>query len=175
MVCLFGVCLIETLRSDLEPQFLHCLENMVVALEYAHFQIAERVVALLVVHVEQRRYLRKHGCDVLHKTFCALLVALLVVMELYDDHPLPGVGVAYHDVAQEPVLLPEVEEGHADRQRIVAYRVAYAVVQVVHEHAPLYRQYLVERSCDVESDGVHACAVEAVARRYLLFREPLLV
>ena len=59
---------------------------MVVALEYAHFQIAERVVALLVVHVEQRRYLRIHGCDVLHKAFCALLVALLVVMEMYDAY-----------------------------------------------------------------------------------------
>ena len=109
----------------------------------------------------------------LKQSLGTLLVALLVVVELYEHHPLAGVGVAYHDVAQQTVLLTQVEECHARLESIVAYGIAYAVVQVVHEPALLDRQNFVECASDVESDAVHV--VKLCTLGYLLACEPALV
>ena len=109
----------------------------------------------------------------LQQSLGALLVALLVVVELDEYHPLARVRVAYHDVAQQSVLLSEVEERHAGREGIVAYGVADLVVQVVHEPALLDRQNLVEGSGDVETDAVHVVELRTFGN--LLACEPALV
>ena len=57
MICLVGIGLVEALRSHLEPQFLHVLEDMVVALEHYYVLVAYGVVALLVVHIHEGGYL----------------------------------------------------------------------------------------------------------------------
>ena len=62
-------------------------------------------------------------------------------------------GIADDDITQQSNLLSEVEERQLVLNGIVAYAVANLIVQVVHEPALLNGQYLVEGSCDVESDG----------------------
>ena len=62
-------------------------------------------------------------------------------------------GIADDDITQQSYLLSEVEERQLVRNGIVAYAVANLIVQVVHEPALLDGQYLVEGSCDVESNG----------------------
>ena len=54
MVSLFGVGLVEALRSHLEAQLLHRLVDEVGALEGCKVEVADGVVALLVVHVDER-------------------------------------------------------------------------------------------------------------------------
>ena len=76
-------------------------------------------------------------------------------MELYKHHPLARVRIADYDVAQQAVLAPLVEEGHARSIGIVTDGVAYAVVQVVHKPTLLYRKYFVERPGYVKTYGVH--------------------
>ena len=173
MVSLLSVGLIEALRTDLEAEVLHCLVNVVVALEQGQVEVAECVITLLVVHIHKGCYLRELVSYVLQQAVCTLLVALLVIMELDENHPLSGVGVANHYVAQQTVLLSEVEECHACGEGIVAYGVANLVVQVVHQPALLDGQNLVEGSGDVKSDAVHI--VERSALGYLLACQPALV
>ena len=173
VISLLGVGLVETLRTNLEAQVLHRLEDVVVALEHREVEVAEGVVALLVVDVHERCYLRELVSDVLQQTLGALLVALLVVVELDEYHPLARVRVAYHDVAQQSVLLSEVEERHAGREGIVANGVANLVVQVIHEPAFLDGQNLIEGSGDVETDAVHVVELRAFGN--LLACEPALV
>ena len=173
VVSLVGVCLVEALRSHLEAQPLHCFKDVVVALEHGEVEVAERVVAFLVVDIEQRCDLWKLVGDVLHETQGTFVVALLVIVELHEHHPLARVRVADHDVAKQTVLLAQVEEGHAGVEGIVAYGVAYAVVEVVHEPTFLYRQNLVESSRDVEANAVHVVVDRSC--RHLLACEPALV
>ena len=173
VISLLGVGLVETLRTDLEAQVFHRLEDVVVALEHREVEVAEGVVALLVVDVHERCYLGELVGDVLQQRLGALLVALLVVVELYEHHPLARVRVANHDVAQQSVLLSEVEERHAGRVGVVANGVADLVVQVVHEPALLDGENLVEGSGDVETDAVHVVELRAFGN--LLACEPALV
>ena len=65
VVSLFGVSLVERLRTDLEAQILHGLNDMVVAFEHQNVLIADGVVALLVVQIHQRGDLREFVSDVL--------------------------------------------------------------------------------------------------------------
>ena len=51
MIGLFGIRLIETLRTDLEFQVFHCLENMVFAFEYQYLLVANRIVTFLIVEI----------------------------------------------------------------------------------------------------------------------------
>ena len=170
---LLGVRLVETLGAHLEAQALHRLEDVVGAFVGRHLQVAEGVVAFLVVHVEQRGDLREAVGDVLEQGLGTLAVAFLLEMELHKHHPLPGVGVADHDVSQQAGLPAYVEIGHPRGVGKVAYGVAYLVVQVVHEHALLDGQHLVESSGDVEADGVHIVIYHAAF--HLLAGEPPLV
>ena len=52
VVGLFGICLVETLRSHLELQILHRLDDMVFPLEDDDLLIANRIVAFLIVEIE---------------------------------------------------------------------------------------------------------------------------
>ena len=52
VVGLFGIRLVETLRSHLELQILHRLDDMVFPLEHQDVLIADGVVALLIVEIE---------------------------------------------------------------------------------------------------------------------------
>ena len=146
---------------------------MVVALKHHHVLVADGVVAFLVVNIQERGYLREVVSHMLQQRLCAILVAWLVVVELYDYHPLSSVGVSYYYVPQQPLLASEVEELHSVFEGIVAYGVSYPVVQVVHEPAFLYRQNLVESSSDVESYSVHVVVLES--RRHLFPCKPSFV
>ena len=50
MVSLLGVGLIERFRTNLESQVFHRLDDVVITLEDMHVEIAECVVALLIVN-----------------------------------------------------------------------------------------------------------------------------
>ena len=67
MVCLIGIGLIKTLGTYLKSQVFHGLKDMVIALVYLYFKIADGVVAFLVVYIHQRADLREMGGDVLHE------------------------------------------------------------------------------------------------------------
>ena len=67
MVCLFGIGLVEALRANLEPQLLHVLKDMVVALKHYDILVTYGVVALLVVHIHEGCNLGKCVCNVLHQ------------------------------------------------------------------------------------------------------------
>ena len=127
---------------------------MVHTLEGLDVEVAEGVVALLVVYIQQRGNLRKTVGHMLQQTAGALLIAGLVVVKLYQHHPLAGGGVAEHDVAEQTVLGAKVEEGHAGGVGVVADGIAYLVVKRVHQPALLDGEYLVESARDVETDGV---------------------
>ena len=151
VVGLKGIGLVERLRAHLEAQVFHLFEDMVVALEEDDVLVADGVVAFLVVEIEQRTDLRETVCYILQQAFCLTLTVLIVEVELYDDHPLACVRVADDDVAQQSRLLPQVEEGDAVLQCIVAYGVSYLVVERLHQVALFDGQNLVEGSRDVES------------------------
>ena len=51
MVCLLGVGLVETLRTNLEFQIFHRLKDMVVTLEYQYLLITDSVITLLVIKI----------------------------------------------------------------------------------------------------------------------------
>ena len=173
MVCLIGIGLIETLWSHLKAQFLHVLEDMVVALEHDDVLVADGVVAFLVVHIHESRDLWERVGNMLHEVESALLVAILVVVELHYHHPLARVGVADDNIAKQAVLLPQVKERERVLKGIVADGVADAVVQVVHQPAFLNGQNLVESTRDMESDAVHVVILES--RSHLFACEPALV
>ena len=153
LVGLFGVGLVEALCVDLESQVLHGLHDVVLAFERDELQVAEGVVAFLVVHIKQRTDLREMVSHVLKQFLGFLLIGRLIVVELYEHHPLARVGVAEHDVAQESFLPADVEKGDSIVHRVVIDVVAYLVVQIVHEPAFLYGIDFVECSRDVESYG----------------------
>ena len=109
----------------------------------------------------------------LHQCHGTLLVTLLVEVELHEHHPLAGVGIAEHHVAQQSMLGTKVEERELMLVGIVADGVAHLVVKVVHQAALLDGINLVESSRDVEANGIHV--VKGLARRHLFPREPALV
>ena len=127
---------------------------MVHTLEGLDVEVAEGVVALLVVYIQQRGDLGETVGHMLQQTAGALLVARFVEVKLYQHHPLAGGGVAEHDVAKQTVLGAKVEEGHAGGIGVVADGIAYLVVKRVHQPALLDGEYLVESARDVETDGV---------------------
>ena len=54
---MFRVCLVETLRPDLELEAFHLEEDVVGAAEELYVEVADGVVELLVVHPKQARHL----------------------------------------------------------------------------------------------------------------------
>ena len=75
-------------------------------------------------------------------------------MELEYEHPLAGVRIADHHVAEQTVLLTEIVEGIVVRISIFEDEVADFVAEVVHQPALPDRINLVEGSGDMETDGV---------------------
>ena len=165
VVCLLGVGLVEALRPDLEFQALHGLIDEVCALVGRELQVADGVVALLVVDVDEAGDLRECRRYMFQEVHGLLLVSRLVVMELHEKHPLAGVGVAEHKVAEQAVLGADIVERQAFLHGIAVNLIAHLVVEVVHQPAFLYGVYLVERPRDVEADGT--------LRQSLAFRHPL--
>ena len=54
IIGLFAVRLVERLRTNLKAQALHLLINDIGTLISNHLKVAERIVALVVYHIEQR-------------------------------------------------------------------------------------------------------------------------
>ena len=94
-------------------------------------------------------------------------------MELYEHHPVAGVGVSDHDVAQEPFLSSDVEKSDVVLTSIVENLVPDEVLQVVHEMALPNGQDFVESAVDVEADGIHV--VKRLACLNLFAGEPSFV
>ena len=154
VVSLLGIGLIETLRTYLELQVFHQFKDMVVALEKTQFQIIEGIVALLVIYIHERCNLRESVSYLLHQFLRSLLVTFFVVMELEYKHPFACVGVTYHHVSQQSMLLTQIVESIVVRICILEYEVANLIAEVVHQPAFLDRIYLVEGSGDMKADGV---------------------
>ena len=83
-------------------------------------------------------------------------------MELYDDHPFACGRISDDDVAQKSRLGAKIEESQTVLDGIVAYLIADAIVQVIHQPAFLDGQDLVEGPCDVETDGRHTFQAHAL-------------
>ena len=92
LVGLFGIGLIEALGTHFETQAFHLEEDVVVTLGHFHRQVAEGVVVLLVVDVEQRGDFRECLANVFHESLS--LTALLVGedAELNQQHEAASVG-----------------------------------------------------------------------------------
>ena len=174
VVGLLGVGLVEALRTDLELQVLHGLVDEVGALERGQLQVADGVVALLVVDVDERADLREHVGDVLHEHLRLILILGAVVVELDEQHPFAGIGVAEHQIAQHPLLRLDVVEGHADFLGIARNLIPYLIVQVIHQPAAVDGVDLVEGAGDVEADArvVARGEVEALVLQLLLGEPP---
>ena len=154
VVSLLGIGLIETLRTNLELQVFHQFKDMVVALEKTQFQIIEGIVALLVIYIHERCNLRESVSHLLHQFLRSLLVTFFVVMELEYKHPFACVGVTYHHVSQQSMLLTQIVESIVVRICILEYEVANLIAEVVHQPAFLDWIYLVEGSGDMKADGI---------------------
>jgi hypothetical protein len=146
---------------------------MVVALEEAEFQVVDGIVSLLVVYIHERCNLRELVSHLLHQLQCSLLIALLIVVELEDEHPLSGVRITDHHVAEQTVLLTQVVEGIVVRISIFEYEVADLVAEVIHQPALPDRINLVEGSGDMETDGVLGVALLERCYGIILFLREL--
>ena len=173
VVSLLGIGLVETLRTYLELQVFHQFEDMVVALEEAELQVVDGIISLLVVYIHERCNLRKLVSHLLHQLQCSLLIALLIVVELEDEHPLSGVRITDHHVAEQTVLLTQVVEGIVVRISIFEYEVADFVAEVIHQPALPDRINLVEGSGDMETDGVLGVALLERCYGIILFLREL--
>ena len=151
MICLLGVGLIETLRSDLKLQVLHNLIYEIGALICYEVEVADGVVALLIVDVDETCNLGESRSHMIEKCLGPLVIAAFIVVKLYEQHPLARVRVAQHEVAQQSVLAASIVESHSRVHGIIKYVVAHPVLEVVHEPALLYGVAFVEGSGDMES------------------------
>ena len=84
MVGLLGVGLVETLGPHFEFQVFHGFVDEVGAFESGDFQIADGVVAFLIVHIDKRTDLGKPVGKMLQQLVGPVLVARLVVVELHQ-------------------------------------------------------------------------------------------
>ena len=88
-VGLLGVGLVETLRAHLELEVFHHLVDIVVAMEGVYLQVGKGVVALGVVHVEQRGDFGEGRMEVGHQCLCCgHLCCHIVHTELDEQHHL---------------------------------------------------------------------------------------
>ena len=124
---------------------------MVVSFVHFQVEVGKGVVAFLVVNIHERCYLRECCRHVFKECQGAFLIAIGIVVELYQNHPLASIGVPYHDVTQQAVLFPEVEVGHACSLGVAVNLVAYVVMQVVHEVTFLDRIYFVKSTSDMKA------------------------
>ena len=172
-VGLLAVGLVETLRPHFEAQSLHRLVNEVGAGIGHHIEIADRVVALRVVDIEQRSDLGEGGVQVGHHVECGLLFLIRRDAKLHQEHDFARRGGAEHDVAHQSAIGTQVVEFQTASDGIVAQVVANAVVDVAHQVALVDVENLVECSRNVETERVHLR--EYFAAFHLFEREPLLI
>ena len=153
MVGLLGVGLIEALWSYLEFQALHGLINEIRALVGRQFQVADGVVAFLVVYVYKACDLWKGCGNMLQQVLSFLFISRLVVMELYEEHPLSGVRIAEHKISEQSVLRSDVIKRHAYLNSITVNFVADIIVEVVHQPTLFYWIYFIKGSSDMKTYG----------------------
>ena len=171
--CLVGIRLIERLWPHLELQSFHLLVDVVFPLEHHHFLVAKCVVALVVIHIEQRGDFGKSVSQMLHESqgLCTLLFVLNA--ELHQEHQLTCVGIANHQTAKQSLVVAQIVECQPVLQSIRTNIIADAVVDVVHQPAFLDVENLVESTCDVESHSIHLLIFHILT--HFLFGEPTLV
>ena len=172
-VGLVRVGLVETFGSHLEAQPLHLLVDEVRADVGVHGKVADGVVALEVVDVEQRGDLGEVLVDVFEQRHSLPLLLVRAPGKLHEQHQFAGVAGAEHHRAQQPLLPPQVVVREAVAVGIGADGVAQAVVDVGHEAAFVDVEYLVECPGDVEAHGVGV--FHRLAALDDLAREPPLV
>ena len=118
-----------------------------------HGQVAKGVVELLVVHPQERGNLGIVLPDPLHKVHGLDAFLLCLDAELHQQHNLAAIAQSEHDAAHKSRMLSGIVEGKSLLVAIVAYAVAYAVVQGCHQVALLYGQNLVKGTAGMESHG----------------------
>ena len=106
----------------------------------------------------------------LHKCHCTLLVARLVVVELYQYHPFASIRVANHDVAQQTMLRTKVVIAKIMLLGISVDGVAHIVVQIVHKPTLGDRINLIESARNMETYGIEDVAIALEQRAVRIVR-----
>ena len=143
---------------------------MIVTFVNHHLQVADSIVAFLVVHIEERRDLWETLCQMLQQPLGSLFILLLFIMKLHNHHPFSAVRVSDDDVSQKSTLFSQVKELDIVSQCIVSYLIAYIIVHPIHQSTLLDRQNLVEGTGDMESNSIHI--IKCSPRCHLLFGKP---
>ena len=107
LVGLLRVGLIERFGTHLESQALHLLEDVPVAAIGDGFEVARRVIQLLVDHIDHRGNLGELLAEVVEQCADTLLVA---VGEDDDDHHLVRRGGANDHIAHKSAMFAHVVE-----------------------------------------------------------------
>ena len=128
---------------------------MVFALYHMNLLVGKGVVRLMVVHIEQRCYLRESFREMLHEGIGLLLLFRCLDAELHQEHQLACVGCTDHQRAQQSTVFTQVIELQSVLQRIATDVVANLIVDVIHQMTLRDVENLVEGSCDVETHSVH--------------------
>ena len=156
LVCLLGVRLVERFGPDLELQTFHLLDDMVLTGIDLHLLVADRVVELQVLHVEQGDDLRKLSMEELQESFDFRLLTFDFLSEHHNQHYLPLVVVPQDQRPQQSLVGVLVVETQAVYTCILAHAVPYSIIDIRHQVTLLYVQHFVERPRDMESDaGFH--------------------
>ena len=172
-VGLLAVCLVEALRPHLEAQSLHRFVDKVGAGIRHHVQIADCVVALRVVHVEQRGDFGERFVQMLHYVERRALFLVVRDAKLHQQHDFARRSRAQHDVAHQAAVGAQVVEFQTPIDGISAQVVANAIVDFAHQVALIDVEYLVESAGNVEAEGIHLG--EHLATFHLFERKPLLI
>ena len=136
-------------------------------------QVGKGVVELLVVHPQQTADLGKRLLHPLQQGHSLGALFIREDAQLQEQHHLPAVAQAHHHATEQARMGTLVVERKAVGIGIVAYAIAQAVVDVIHEMAFLNGQNLVEGARCVEADGLRMFIHHP--RGYLLAGEPPLV
>ena len=165
--------MVKTLRPHLEAQSLHGFVDERSAGEGLDIEVANRIVALRVVDIEQRGHFGECSVQMLQERLCLRLVVRAAHAELHEEHDFARGGGAEHHVAQQARLLAEVEKRQAVRKGVCSNAVAQAVVYIVHQMTFFDVENFIECAGNMKAHGVHA--IELHARGHLLRGEPLFV
>ena len=83
---LLGICLVKTLRPYLETQPFHGFVDKRSAGEGDDIEVANRIVALRVVDIQQRGHFGECSVQMLQECLCLRLVVSAAHAELHEEH-----------------------------------------------------------------------------------------
>ena len=128
---------------------------MIFSAEYFHVEITDRIIALVVDHVEQRSNFGERVGHILQKFLHLCQFFIIGNLALKQYHQFAGRRSTYHHVTQHAFLSTQVEEWIVVGICVVTDTVPDAVGDIILKPALLNCQHLVESSGNMESYGIH--------------------